>query len=94
MVTVRGWKGKYTGDPFDFVAAYLIPLDLWYILPGDSFKMQGSVGLYPNLKKSKYGRFKEAWHLLRGGEETGVDIDACAAEIGEPEGIKPVFLLA
>jgi hypothetical protein len=82
VVTVRGWKGKYTGDPFDFVAAYLIPLDIWYILPGDSFKMRGSVGLYPNLKKSKYGQFKEAWHLLRGGApfETVGRIEACAEE--------------
>jgi hypothetical protein len=44
--------------------------------------MQGNVGLYPKLKKSKYGRFKEAWHLLRGGEETVGDIEACAAEPG------------
>ncbi len=73
-VTVKGWSGKYTGDPFDFVAAYLIPLDIWYILPSDSFKMQGNVGLYPNLKKSKYGRYKEAWDLLRGDV---VDIQAC-----------------
>jgi len=88
VLTVRGWKGKYTGDPFDFVAAYLIPLDIWYILPGDSFKMQGSVGLYPNLKKSKYGIYKEAWHLLRGEAET-VDIEACAEEIGGLQGLRP-----
>ena len=75
VVSVRGWSGKYTGDPFDFVAAYLIPLDIWYILPGDSFKMQGTVGLYPNLKKSKYGDIrrpgiccgagKRRWGILR-----------------------------
>jgi hypothetical protein len=83
-VTVRGWRGKYTGDPFDFVAAYLIPLDIWYILPVDSFKMQGNVGLYPKLKKSKYGRFKEAWHLLRGGDSSEVvgRIEACVGEFG------------
>ncbi|HXM60880.1 MAG TPA: group I intron-associated PD-(D/E)XK endonuclease [Terriglobales bacterium] len=94
VVTVRGWKGKYTGDPFDFVAAYLIPLDIWYILPGDSFRMQGSVGLYPKLKKSKYRMYKEAWHLLRGEEETVVDIEACAEELGSPQGLTPTFLLA
>jgi hypothetical protein len=83
-VTVRGWRGKYTGDPFDFVAAYLIPLDIWYILPVESFKMRGTVGLYPMLKKSKYGQFKEAWHLLRGGAplESVDRIQACAEEFG------------
>jgi len=80
VVSVRGWRGKYTGDPFDFVAAYLIPLDIWYILPGESFKMQGSVGLYPKLKKSKYGRYKEAWHLLRGGVVE--NIRGCEEEVG------------
>jgi len=81
-VTVRGWRGKYTGDPFDFVAAYLIPLDIWYILPVASFKMRATVGLYPKLKKSKYGRYKEAWHLLRGGAGDTVDrIEACAEEV-------------
>jgi PD-(D/E)XK endonuclease len=84
VVTVRGWRGKYTGDPFDFVAAYLIPLDIWYILPVESFGMRGTVGLYPKLKRSKYGRYKEAWHLLRGKAEPGtVDrIEACAEETG------------
>jgi hypothetical protein len=43
--------------------------------------MRGSVGLYPKLKKSKYGIYKEAWHLLRGEAET-VDIEGCAEEIG------------
>jgi hypothetical protein len=68
------------------VAAYLIPLDLWYILPVESFGMQGTVGLYPKLKKSKYGRFKEVWHLLRGEEDSGsgviAGIEACAARAG------------
>jgi hypothetical protein len=43
----------------------VIPENLWYIIPADKFKMQGSVALYPNLKNSKYGPYKEAWHLLR-----------------------------
>ena len=81
--TVRGCRGPYVGDPFDFVAAYLIPEDIWYIIPAEKFQGQGSIGLYPRLKKSKYGRYKEAWHLLRGkrrGPNEIGDIQACAAE--------------
>ncbi len=80
--TVRGCRGPYIGDPFDFVAAYLIPEDIWYIIPAEKFQGQGSIGLYPRLKKSKYGRYKEAWHLLRGERRSGIvvgDIQACAA---------------
>jgi hypothetical protein len=81
--TVRGCRGPYVGDPFDFVAAYLIPEDIWYIIPAEKFQGQGSIGLYPRLKKSKYGRYKEAWHLLRGKRRDGNfigDIQACAAD--------------
>jgi hypothetical protein len=69
------------GDPFDFVAAYLIPEDIWYIIPAGKFQGQGSIALYPKLKKSKYGQYREAWHLLREkrSNEGRVDrIEACA----------------
>ena len=82
--TVRGSWGPYVGDPFYFVAAYLIPEDIWYIIPAEKFKGQGSVALQPKVKNSKYARYKEAWHLLRGTPEFGAGtvagIEACAAE--------------
>ncbi len=65
--TVRGCNGPYVGDPFDLLAAYLIPLDVWYIIPAEKFQGQGSIALYPELRDSKYGPYKEAWDLLRGG---------------------------
>ena len=56
---------RYTSDQVDFFAAYIIPEDLWYILPAeiadhlvDKFKVS------PNNKHHKYERYKEAWHLL------------------------------
>ena len=88
----RSHRAAYTREHIDFIAAYLVPRDIWYIIP---LEIAGTdmIVLSPDLATSKHAAYKEAWHLLRGGEETGVDIDACAAEIGEPEGIKPVFLL-
>jgi len=80
--SVRGCRGPNKGDPFDFVAAYLIPKNLWYIIPAEKIRGQGSIALYPNLKKSKYGPYKEAWHLLRKkpGEVIIGSIKACAEE--------------
>jgi hypothetical protein len=72
--SVRGCRGPYTGDPFDFLAVYVIPEDLWYIIPARKCYGQGSVALYPDLKLSKYGRYKEAWELLK----ATVEIEACA----------------
>ena len=89
--TVRGCRGPYVGDPFDFVAAYLIPEDLWYIIPAEKIRGQGSIALYPKLKKSKYGRYREAWHLLGARIEA---IDACAesafAALGAPSLVWPL----
>ncbi len=68
--TVRRCSGPYVGDAFDFVAAYVIPVDVWYIIPAEKVRGQGSVALYPELARAKYGPYKEAWELLRGGRRS------------------------
>jgi hypothetical protein len=55
----------YRANQIDFVAAYIIPLDLWYIIPVRAFRGKPNIYLSPHLKVSKYGRYREAWHLLR-----------------------------
>jgi len=53
-------------EEIDFVAAYIIQLDLWYIIPaGVVAKRKGSIWLSPWRRQSKYERYLEAWHLLR-----------------------------
>jgi hypothetical protein len=54
----------YTPDQLDFFAAYVIPIDLWYILPIRSTNHQPTVVLSPHLKQCKYSKYEEAWHLL------------------------------
>jgi hypothetical protein len=58
-------NGPYRVNQIDFVAAYVIPVDVWYIIPARAFQSKGQVCLSPHLKTSKYGRYREAWHLLR-----------------------------
>jgi hypothetical protein len=55
----------YRDGMLDFIAAYVIPVQVWYIIPFDATHGQAEVLLAPHRQKSKYGRFKEAWHLLR-----------------------------
>ncbi len=78
-------RGPYRGNKFDFVAAYVIPENLWYIVPARKVKGQWSMGLHPELEVSKYGAYLEAWHLLWGRKSSGgvVRIEACAAADGE-----------
>lgn len=59
----------YTRNDIDFVAAYIIPKNIWYIFPMSALsKLCRSIMLSPHLKISKNGLYQEAWHLLRGEE--------------------------
>jgi hypothetical protein len=57
----------YQPGEFDFLAAYIIAKDIWYIIPA-KLVVNGTMSrirLYPCNPNSKYAPYKEAWHLLR-----------------------------
>jgi hypothetical protein len=54
----------YSKDQLEFIAAYVIPADVWYILPVAATGAQIHILLSPHRKNSRYDRYKEAWHLL------------------------------
>jgi len=58
----------YAPDDIDFIAAYVIPANAWYILPLAATHRQPDILLTPHNKKSKYARYQEAWHLLMRSE--------------------------
>jgi hypothetical protein len=81
--TLRGGMGPYGPNDFDFLAVYLIPYDLWYIIPTKNLRGRFSLGLYPDLKNARYEPYREAWHLLRGeSAKSGRvrSIQACAEQ--------------
>jgi hypothetical protein len=48
-------------------AILLIPIDEWYIIPFAAMgKKNCSIHFTPKSKRQKYGRYREAWELLRG----------------------------
>jgi hypothetical protein len=55
----------YTPDQIDFIAAYVIPTDTWYILPIEATNGQPDILLTPHNHNSKYEKYREAWHLLQ-----------------------------
>ena len=67
----------YSRDSVDFIAAYIIPLDLWYILPVAAIRARDHVLLSPHRPNSRYEQFKEARHLLRASTETCPWRDEC-----------------
>ena len=56
----------YTLDEVDFFAIYVIPEEVWYILPARVvLKLKSNIRLGPGCEKQKYWRYQEAWDLLR-----------------------------
>ncbi len=68
VVGTRPCSGAYPAGAFDFIAGYLIPINVWYILPEKIVLSKATVLLYPEAKRSKYKPYREAWKLLTGGE--------------------------
>ncbi|MBZ5723159.1 MAG: hypothetical protein LAO03_22705 [Acidobacteriia bacterium] len=60
---------RYTAEEVDFFAVFVIPEDVWYILPAElATSGSGHVVLDPGREGQKYEAYKEAWHLMREGE--------------------------
>jgi hypothetical protein len=61
----------YTALDIDFVAAYIAPKDIWYLVPVSVILTRTCICLYPDGSRKKkdkgtarYEKYKEAWHLL------------------------------
>ena len=78
-------KGRavYTKKDIDFIAAHVVPLDIWYIIPVEICTPAPMLRFYPHrkAKKMRLEGYREAWHLLQSPEEAGkIDIQANAAD--------------
>lgn len=64
--TLRGAIHRYTREDFDFLAAYLIPEDVWYIIPSDiALTNINQICITPGSSTSRYEPYREAWQLLK-----------------------------
>jgi hypothetical protein len=65
-VSVNHGKRRYGPFEFQYLAAYIIPRDLWYIIPFALVIGKKAFHLRPDDPPDNgYERFREAWHLLR-----------------------------
>jgi hypothetical protein len=58
-----GRRGGYTKDQVDFVAAHLVAVNVWYIVPIEVCEGQAKLHFRPG-GKAKYEKYREAWCLL------------------------------
>ena len=59
----------YRAGAFDFLAAYVVLEDAWYIIPAKEIRGLKSVSLCTQGKEAKYEGYREAWQLLREASE-------------------------
>jgi hypothetical protein len=66
--TDRKHKGHYTADDIDVLVAYILPLDLWYVVPANALPASASLRFYPEGKctrRPRFEQYREAWDLFR-----------------------------
>lgn len=63
-----GSKEYYSKNEIDFLAAWVVQRNIWYIVPVEAFEGVTSIGFYPGKKLRRPGnrmeRYREAWCLL------------------------------
>jgi len=64
-VKAAGWKATYTRDEIDFLVAWIIPENLWYVVPIHAFASRKNLRFYPHGgRKALYEKYREAWCLM------------------------------
>ena len=65
--TDRKRKGHYTADDIDVLVAYILPLDLWYVVPAHALPASASLRFYPegNCSRPRFEQYREAWDIFR-----------------------------
>jgi len=62
----------YKIDEIDFFVAYIVPRDIWYVIPSSHLPASRALAFYPSGCKRGGGHFecwREAWHLMAPGPD-------------------------
>jgi hypothetical protein len=57
---------RYTSKDIDFLVGYVVPDNVWYVLPIALFSAITAVKVFPSSKRrmSRYELYREAWHYF------------------------------
>jgi hypothetical protein len=65
--TTRANGRVYTLDDIDFVVGYVVPENIWYVIPVEAVGNRGTIKFHPHsrrLVKPMFERYRDAWCLL------------------------------
>jgi hypothetical protein len=59
-------KKTYTSDEIDFLVAYVVPREAWYVIPVGALSCVIKIHLYPDTPQSRgrFERYRDAWCLM------------------------------
>ncbi|HEV8524855.1 MAG TPA: group I intron-associated PD-(D/E)XK endonuclease [Terriglobales bacterium] len=62
-----GCGRRYRAGEVDFIVAYVVPEDAWYVIPVREVRKRYQGTVFPHItgSRSKFEKFREAWHLLQ-----------------------------
>jgi hypothetical protein len=78
LCKVRSGNKPYPRGSFDFLAAYIVFEDAWYIIPEEEVEGMENISLHT--PRSPYDEYREAWGLL-GPTGDVIEIHACAGDV-------------
>jgi hypothetical protein len=67
----RRYRAAYSVKQIDFLVAYIIPENAWYVFPVAVLGVRTCIKLFTQHRKtrSRFEEFREAWHLMSGQVE-------------------------
>jgi hypothetical protein len=63
---------RYKAEDIDFLVAYVVPRDIWYVIPVNYVAASAALAFYPSGCRKGAGHFecyREAWHLMAPGAD-------------------------
>jgi hypothetical protein len=68
---------RYTPRDIDFLVGYVVPDNVWYVLPIELFSNITGVKVFPSSKRrmSRYEIYREAWHYFGKPRTSGSSVE-------------------
>ena len=79
-------KVVYTEAEIDVLAAHIVPLDVWYVVPVQAIAAGTSLRLYPDggCERARFEKYREAWDFFRGDGVVDETVLVDDEEVEEP----------
>lgn len=70
VINVCGSERAYPVGAFEFLAAFVIPEDAWFIIPAEVIHGYTGIVIHIRPEKTTYAEYRDAWHQFRARRNT------------------------